>query len=44
MRLIEKESYSQRRAAERPGISKTTVDEILEVSRHQVSGSNSLGS
>ena len=35
MRLIEEEGYSQRRAAERLGISKTTVNEIVKRSRQQ---------
>ena len=42
MRLIEEESCSQRRAAERLGISKTIVNEIVKRSR-QEAGSGSPG-
>ena len=37
MRLIEEEGYSQRRAAERLGISKTTVNEIVKRNRQDTS-------
>ncbi len=42
MRLIEEEGYSQRRTAERLGISKTTVNEIVKRSR-QDAGSEAPG-
>jgi len=42
MRLIEEEGYSQRRVAERLGISKTTVNEIVKRMRPQA-GSGSPG-
>jgi predicted DNA-binding protein (UPF0251 family) len=42
MRLIEEEGYSQRRAAEHLGISKTTVNEIVKRSR-QEAGSGPSG-
>ena len=41
MRLVGEEGYSQRRTAERLGISKTTVNEIVKRSRQQAPGSNS---
>ena len=43
LRLIEEEGYSQRRAAKRLGISKTTVNEIVKRHRQQATSSDSLG-
>lgn len=43
MRLIEEEGYSQRRVAERLGISKTTVNEIVKRSRQQATSSGLSG-
>ena len=42
MRLIEEEGYSQRRAAECLGISKTTVNEIVKRSRQEVGSGSSV--
>ena len=44
MRLIKEEGYSQRRAAERLGISKTTVNEIVKRSRQSATSPGSSGS
>ncbi len=42
MRLIKENGFSQRRAAERLGISKTTVNDIVK--RHKKSGTGSASS
>ena len=42
MRLIEEEGYSQRRTAERLGISKTTVNEIVKRGRQEAGSGSSV--